>query len=80
MVSKPDNKSELNLVRSKRNRLRPVELLFGNFLKSVFHTYKKGSVQASILFNFQGPVCFALRSLLIISQRVLFAKNFFEIF
>ncbi|MDY5096252.1 MAG: hypothetical protein SPE95_08335, partial [Oscillospiraceae bacterium] len=37
-------------------RLRPVRITFGNFLKCS-QNHLKGSVQASILFNFQGPVC-----------------------
>ena len=53
------------------------ELLFGNFLKCS-QNHLKGSVQASILFNFQGPVCLSRSSLFIISSKFLFVKHFFD--
>ena len=45
----------LNLVRSARNRLRPVWITFG-IVFSVFQTLKRFLTSFSILFNFQGPV------------------------
>ena len=45
----------LNLVRSARNRLRPVWITFG-IVFSVFPNTQRFLTSFSILFNFQGPV------------------------
>ena len=73
----------LNLVRSARNRLRPVWITFVWNCLPCFSNTKIGSVtRFSILFNFQGPVRLSLSAddLFILPPKWFFVKSFFEAF